>query len=263
MITKAEGMTSAFYCFIVNIPGKLFMKIRLAIFHLLILSILASAQEPVPKDTFDITSHAMQFPHHYKKWGFQVSAGLSMVKPPEDLLESAIQAPLANVHLTFGLPWKLSLESDLTTIIVSNQLRVGPRISFLVRNFGIKGGWDIAYVYGQLKQSGFNNSTQAWMHYPNISFGYKLKKMAFTLNGELAIVANVSTKSGEIEVSRSKTFLNGGTLTFYLEQRIHRNKVLIVGLKDNYVKFYWPTWMLFSTFNRFYHIPELYISWIL
>ncbi len=256
-------MTSAFYCFIVNIPGKLFMKIRLAIFHLLILSILASAQEPVPKDTFDITSHAMQFPHHYKKWGFQVSAGLSMVKPPEDLLESAIQAPLANVHLTFGLPWKLSLESDLTTIIVSNQLRVGPRISFLVRNFGIKGGWDIAYVYGQLKQSGFNNSTQAWMHYPNISFGYKLKKMAFTLNGELAIVANVSTKSGEIEVSRSKTFLNGGTLTFYLEQRIHRNKVLIVGLKDNYVKFYWPTWMLFSTFNRFYHIPELYISWIL
>ncbi len=115
---------------------------------------LASARKPALKDTFDITTHTMQFPHHYKKWGFQVSAGLSMVKPPEDLLESAIQAPLANVHMTFGLPWKLSLESDLTTIIVSNQLRAGPRISFLVRNFGIKGGWDIAYVYGQLKQSG-------------------------------------------------------------------------------------------------------------
>ena len=239
------------------------MKSRLVIFFLFTGSAMLSAQEPVSKDTFDITSHAMQFPHHYTKWGFQVSAGLSMVKPPEDLLESAIQAPLANVHLTFGLPWKLSLESDLTTIIISNQLRLGPRISFLVRNFGIKGGWDLAFVYGQLKQSGFNNSAQAWMHYPNISFGYKLKKIAFTLKGELAIVGNVSTKSGEIEVSRSKTFLNGGTLSFYVEQRIHKNKVLIVGLKDNYVKFYWPTWMLFSTFNRFYHIPELYISWIL
>ena len=256
-------MTSAFCCFTVNIPGIFFMKTQLILFYLLILSILSSAQEPVPKDTFDITSHAMQFPHHYKKWGIQVAVGLSMVKPPEDLLESAIQAPLANVYMTFGLPWKLSLESDLTTIIVSNQLRVGPRISFLVRNFGIKGGWDIAYVYGQLKQSGFNNSTQAWMHYPNILFGYKLKKMAFTLKGELAIVGNISTKSGEIEVSRSKTFLNGCILSFYVEQRIHKNKVLIVGLKDNYMKFYWPTWMLFSTFNRFYHIPELYISWIL
>jgi hypothetical protein len=239
------------------------MKIQFIFFFLLTGHVLAFTQEPIPKDTFDIVSRAMQFPHHYKKWGFQVAAGLSMVKPPEDLLENAIQAPLANVHMTFGLPWKLSIESDLTTIIVSNQLRAGPRISFLFRDFGIKGGWDIAYVYGRLQQSGFNNSTQAWMHYPNLSLGYKLKKMAFTLKGELVIVGKVSTKSGEIEVSRSKTFLNGGTLTFYLEQRIHKNKVLVVGLKDNYVKFYWPTWLLFSTFNRFYHIPELYLSWIL
>jgi hypothetical protein len=48
-------------------------------------------------DTFDITTHAMQFPYPYKKWGFQVSAGLSMVKPPEDLQESATQAPLAKM----------------------------------------------------------------------------------------------------------------------------------------------------------------------
>lgn len=239
------------------------MQIRLILFYLFVWSMLVSAQEPIPKDTFDITSHAMQFPHHYKKWGFQVSAGLSMVKPPEDLLESAIQAPLANINMTFGLPWKFSIESDLTTIIVSNQLRVGPRISFLFRNFGIKGGWDFGFIYGQLKQSGFNNSTQGWMHYPNLSVGYKLRKMAFTLKGEVVIASKVSTKSGEIEVSRYKTFLNGGTLAFYLEQRIHHNKVFIIGLKDNYVKFYWPTWMLFSTFNRFYHIPELYISWIL
>ena len=134
------------------------MKIQLTLFLFLARNILLSAQEPLSRDTFDITTHAIQFPHHYKKWGFQVSAGLSMVKPPEDLLESTIQTPLANVHVTFGLPWKLSLESDLTTIIVSNQLRAGPRISFLVKNFGVKGGWDIAYVYGQLKQSGFITS---------------------------------------------------------------------------------------------------------
>ncbi len=241
------------------------MKIHLTLFYLLIGNMMASvsAQESSQKDTFEISSHAMQFPHYCKKWGFQVSVGLSMVKPPEDLLESAIQAPLANVHLTFGLPYSLSLESDLTTIIVSNQLRMGPRVSLEVKNFGVKGGWDIAYVYGQLKQSGFDNSTQAWIHYPNVSVGYKLKKLAFTIKGELVIVGKVATKSGEIEVSRYKTFVNGGTLSLYLEQRIHHNKVIIIGLKDNYVKFYWPTWMLFSTFNRFYHIPELYISWIL
>jgi hypothetical protein len=232
-------------------------------FFFLIGTFLLSAQKPVPKDTFDITKSSMHFPHKYKKWGFQISAGLSMVKPPKDLLESAIQAPLVNFHMTFGLPWKFSLESDLTTILVSNQLTLGPRVSLSHKNFGFKLGWDLAFVYGQLKQFGFNNSTQAWIHYPNISFGYKLKKMAFTLKGELVSVANVSTKSGENEVSRTKNFLNGVTAAIYLEQRLHKNNVFVIGFKDNYEKYYWPTWMLFSTFNRLYHIPELYFSWIL
>jgi len=205
----------------------------------------------------------MQFPHIYKKWGFQIAAGLSMVKPPKDLLESAIQAPLVNIHMTFGLPWKLSLEGDLNTIIVSNQLALGPRISFLHRNMGLKAGWDVAYIYGQLKQFGFDNSTRGWIHYPNLSVGYKLKKMAFTLKGEMVIVGKVTTKTAENEVSRSKYFFNGGTFALYVEQRLYKNKVFVIGLKDNYVKMYWPTWMLFSTFNRFYHIPELYFSWIL
>jgi hypothetical protein len=205
----------------------------------------------------------MQFPHHYKKWGFQVSAGLSMVKPPKDLLENAIQAPLANFHATFGLPVNFSLEADLLTIIVSNQLALGPKYSFLYKNFGIKAGWDIAFVYGQLKQGGFDNSMRAWIHYPNLSVGYKLKKMAFTLKGEMVIVAKQVTKSGETEVENSTNFINGGTFALYIEQRIHKNKVFVIGIKDNYVKMYWPTWMLFSTFNRYYHIPELNFSWIL
>ena len=224
---------------------------------------LLSAQEPVSPDTFDITNPSMHFPHQYKKWKFQVSAGLSMVRPPKDILESAIQAPLVNIHATFGLPWKLSVEGDLTTIVVSNQLALGPRLSFMQHNYGVKIGWDVGYVYGVLRQFGFNNSTRAWIHYPNISLGYKLKKMAFTLKGELVAVAKVSTRSGENEVTGSRNFINGATAALYMEQRLYKNTVFVIGLKDNYLKYYWPTWMLFSTFNRFYHIPELYFSWVL
>ena len=222
-----------------------------------------SAQEPVPKDTFDITRHTMQFPHQYKKWGFKVSAGLFMVKPPKDLIENALQAPLVNIHAIFGLPYNFSLEGDLTTIVVSNQLALGPRYSYMYKNFGVKVGWDIAFVYGQMKQYGFDNSTMAWIHYPNISLGYKLKKIAFTAKGELVTVTKVTTKSGENEVSRSKNFVNGFTAALYIEQRIHKNKVFIIGIKDNYVKYYWPTWLIFSTFNRHYHIPELNFIWVL
>jgi hypothetical protein len=221
------------------------------------------AGKPATSDTFDITNHAIQFPHYCKKWGFQVSAGLSMVNPPKDLLENAIQAPLVNIHATFGLPWKLSLEGDLTTILVSNQLALGPRLTYQLKNFGGKIGWDVAFIYGQLKQSGFDNSTRAWIHYPNLSLGYKLKKISFTLKGELVIVTKVTTQSGENVVSTTNNFFNGGTLAVYIEQRLYKNKVFVIGLKDNYEKYYWPTWMLFTTFNRYYHIPELYFSWVL
>jgi hypothetical protein len=226
-------------------------------------SLMLPAQEPVPKDTFDITKHTMQFPHPYKQWGFKISAGLCMVRPPKDLLENAIQAPLVNIHMIFGLPYHFSLESELTTIVVSNQLTLGPRYSFLYKNFGVKAGWDIAFIYGQLRQGGFDNSLTAWVNYPNLSVGYKLKKMSFTLKGEMVIVTKSASKSGENEVDHSKNFINGGTVAFYLEQRIHHNKVFIIGIKDNYEKLYWPTWMIYSTFNRYYHIPELNFSWIL
>jgi len=222
-----------------------------------------TAQEPAKTDTFDITGHAMRLPHQYKKFGFQIAAGLSMVKPPMDLLENAIQAPLVNIHMTFGLPWKFSLEGDVTTIVVSNQIAIGPRLGFSIKNFSFNIGYDIAFVYGQLRQAGFNNSAKVWINYPNLSLGYKLKKMAFTLKTEAVIVTSVVQKSGENEVSRTKNFFNGFTAALYIEQRLWKNHVFIIGLKDNYEKFYWPTWMLFNTFNRYYHIPELSFSWIL
>jgi hypothetical protein len=239
------------------------MNIRLLLIFFLSGSLFLSAQKPLPADTFDIKMNTMQFPHPLKLWGFKISAGLSMVKPPNDLLENAIQAPLVNIHMNFGLPWNFSLESVLQTILVSNQLTLGPRYNFLYKNLGIKAGWDIGFVYGQLRQGGFDNSLSAWVHYPNLSVGYKLKKIAFTAKGEMVIVTKAVTKTGENEIVNSKNFVNGGTIAVYIEQRIHKNKVLTVGFKDNYEKLYWPTWMLFSTFNRYYHIPELYFSWIL
>jgi hypothetical protein len=243
-------------------PGSIPKTCVFALLFFLMLG-KSMAQEQAIQDTFDITNHSMRFPHQYKKWGYQIGAGLLMVKPPMDLLENAMQAPLVNIHMTFGLPWKLSLEGDVSTIVVSNQFAMGPRIGFGLKNFYFNAGWDVAWVYGQLRQAGFDNSTKVWIHYPNLSVGYKLKKMAFTLKGEAVIVAHLSQMTGENEVTNTKNFFNGVTVAFYLEQRLWKNRVFIFGVKDNYEKYYWPTWMLFTTFNRYYHIPELSFMWML
>ena len=221
------------------------------------------AQESFNDSTFSIASSAIHFPHNFETSRLKLSAGFSMVRPPKDMLETAVQAPLINFHATYSLPWHLSLEGDLTTILVSNQLSIGPGLTFATGNFGFKAGYNIAYVAGFLNQFGFDNSTRAWINYPNVSIGYKLNKMAFTLKAESVLVSYVSTSSGDNELTLYRNFFNGYTGALYIEQRLHRNRVFVIGFKDSYVKYYWPTWMVFSTFNRFYNIPELYFSWIL
>ena len=233
---------------------------------MLIMVLLAGslhAQAPARPDTFDITMHCLRFPHELKKYGFQIGTGFFMAKPPMDLLENAIQAPIFNVHMNYGLPWHLSLEGDVSTIIVSNQFALGPRFGYSFRNFSFNIGYDIAFVYGQLKQAGFNNSTKNWINYPNLSLGYKLKKMAFTLKTEGVYVTSVTQVTDGMELSKTSNFYNGFTVGLYIEQRLWKDNVFIFGIKDNYEKYYWPTWMLFTTFNRFYHIPELSFMWIL
>ena len=87
--------------------------------------------------------------------------------------------------------------------------------------------------------------------------------MIYSLKAEAVLVASVNTKTGENELTLVRNFYNGYTGAFYIEQRLHKNKVLIIGFKDSYVKYYWPVWLTFSTFNRFYHVPEISLSWII
>ncbi len=230
---------------------------------LLVVPLFSAGQGTAQADTFDIARRAMHFPAYQLPMKFRVSAGLSFVKPPKDLVENSLQAPLVNVHANFGLPWHLSLEGDITTIVVSNQFSLGPRYTFRHRDLGIKAGWDVSYIYGQMKVGGFDNRASAWFHYPNLSVGYRLKSMSFTLKSELVVLASGKTWSGENRVEQSKNLLLGYTLGIYLEQRLHRNKCFVIGVKNNHLRYYWPTWMIFSTFNRYYNIPELNFSWIL
>lgn len=221
------------------------------------------AQETAAADSFRIVAGSMRFPAQDMPWSFRIGTGLQLVKPPADLLESAIQAPMFNLHMKYIFPYRLSAEADLSTIVVSNHLAAGPRYGMTFGNFSANAGWDVAFMYGQLRQAGFNNTTSVWMHYPNISLGYRLNDLALTLKGEAVVVSRLSQVTDEKELTRTKNFYNGITVAFYIEQRLWKNTVFIFGVKDNYEKFYWPTWMLYTTFNRYYHIPELSFMWIL
>jgi hypothetical protein len=225
------------------------------------LAIKATAQEKSPP--IDIGKESIYFPHHYELYKVQVGLGFFMAKLPLDWVETALQAPLIDLHLTFGLPAGFSLEGDLSTVVVSNQVTLGPRWNFIHRNFSFNLGYDLGFSLGMMNIAGFKNTGMMLTHYPNLSVGFKTRKLAFTFKGEAVIIGWGQMKTGEDLITQTNNYFDGVTAAVYMEQRIFRKKILVIGFKDNYVKYYWPAWMIFSTFNRYYSIPELHLIWVL
>lgn len=241
-------------------PEKLPAKVLILILFVGILPFGVAAQE---KDTFDIVSASLYYPHRFEPKKFTMEVAMSQVKLPFDWLETAIQAPLFHFHATYGLPKGFAVDGRFSTLFVSNQLSVGPRWNYQAGKFSFGAGYDVAYTYGFLNQFGFASTAQSWINYPNISVGWRFKDVAFTLKGEAQVVTYFSTKQGENEISTERNFNNGYSLAIYMEQRIHKNKVLVLGLKNAYAKYHFMAWPAFSTFNRYYNMPEFYIGLVL
>lgn len=222
---------------------------------------LLKAQESPPP--VDIEKESIYFPHHFEKYKVQTGLGFYMVRLPFDWVENALQAPLINLRLTFGLPAGFSLEGSVNTVVVSNQITLGPHWSYIHKNFSLGVGWDLGYVLGVMNIAGYSNTGMGLIHYPNLSLGLKSKTMAFTLKTEAVIIGWSQMKTGENLVSSGKNIFDGVTAGIYMEQRIFKKKILVIGIKDNYLKYYWPAWMVFPTWDRYYHIPELDLMWIL
>jgi hypothetical protein len=221
---------------------------------------LCFAQKP---PTFDIVQSSILYPHTLKPGYFKSEVALSQVKLPFDWLETSAQAPLFHYHAVIGLPKSFSIDSRFSTLFVANQLTLGPRWGKQFDRISFNTGFDVAYAFGFLNILGFDSSVSTWINYPNLSLGYKTKDIVFTLKAELSVVTSNSSRQGENEIVSDKNFFNGYTLGIYLEQRLWKNHIFILGFKNTYAKYHFMGWPAFSTFNRFYNIPEVYLGLVL
>lgn len=239
--------------------------------YLLILGILNSYDLSAQSDSvtvsirrvYNITKNSYVLPHVWKSGSLKVAVGLSSTKFPLDYVETALRVPLIDLSATVGLPKGFDFSLNTNSIFIANQMRAGIHWNREGKLFSTKLGYDVGFIFGELSQYGFNNRTSAWSHYPNFSVGFKVKDIAFTVKTEANIITYIHTTAGGIKVTELADFFNGGSAGLYMEQRLWANHVVIVGCRDNYVKYYYPVWPSFSQFDRKYHNLELYLGLIL
>jgi hypothetical protein len=248
------------------------MKLRLRVINLFILLLILTlpaflfAQEKrsnQPPSGFDISANSIFYPHRFQRGELKMEAAVSQVKLPFDWLETAVQVPLFHFHANYALPKNFTLDARLSTLLIANQITLGPRWHHQISDFSFNLGYDVAFAFGFLKVEGFDSSVNTWINYPNLSVGFKLRDIAFTLKGELSIITSNESRQGDIIITKDKNFFNGYTIGLYIEQRLWKDHVCIIGIKNAVAKYHFMAWPAFSTFNRFYNIPEVYLGLVL
>ncbi len=246
-----------------NITVMILKKISqvriLQLFLLLPLLIVISGTTSVSAQT----ANYFIYPDHFAFKQFRSTVGLSLSDLPEDMVEEGsdfIRGPLFNAQALFGLPENFQIYGGFYTNFITYHFSLGPKWNHQINRFAFAIGYDIAYWFGTLNQFGFKSKVNGWIHYPNITLGYDFKKFAISIKTEAIIQTGRTEKADDVEVSSSLNTFAGVIIGIYVEQPLWKDQYLLLGLKSNITKFYYPIWAAFPTFNRYFYIPEFVVG---
>ena len=166
-------------------------------------------------------------------------------------------------HALYGIPKNFLLEGSLNTNIVTWHFSLGAKWNYVFDKFSFALGYDVAYLSGGLRHFGFDSSIKGWMNYPNITIGYKFSRFTISVKGELVLVTSLTQTADDLVIASDITTFSGYAVTVVIEQPLWKDNYLLVGLKINQVKFYYPQWAAFSTFDRLFYIPEITVGFVL
>lgn len=208
----------------------------------------------------------LDFPDPMTPYDYRLSLGYSAIKMPYDIaLEGAtIKWPLIKFNAVMGLPSNFLADGEIATELVTNQFKLGARWVYKFNN-QLHGdlGYGIAFLYGQFKEAGYDSKISGWYSYPTIAMGYDFGPLTLTLRGTMSFINSLQSKSGTVETDFAAARNNGFSYSITMEQRFWKNTTVLLGFQMNYLKMYYPQWLLFPAFNRYYWIPEIQLRFTL
>lgn len=204
------------------------------------------------------------YPHGLNPGQTVSTLGISLAKLPEDVVETddVFRAPLFSYRMKYGLHENFLAEGSVETNIVTFNFMLGPKWNYQLDRIGFSLGTDLSYYFGKLEQFGFDTKFSGWTLYPNISAGYRFNKFTISVKSELVFNLAEQSKNGDSKIENDLDFFNGWTIGIYLEQPFWADNFVVLGVRSTFLKFYYPMWAAFSTFDRSFYIPEATFNFI-
>ncbi len=216
----------------------------------------------VYSQNLSIRDNSFYYPHALSVNEIKHTIGVASAKLPEDVVETddVFRAPLFSYRIKYGLPLNITAEGSFETNIITYHFALGGKWNYEFGKLSISAGSDAAYWFGGLDQFGFDTKIDGWHVYPNISLGYIFPNFSVSVKSELILILTQSTKSGNTKSENTYDQFSGYSIGVYIEQPLWKENFLVIGFKSNFTRFYYPLWAGFSTFDRYFFIPEFVFS---
>lgn len=203
------------------------------------------------------------FPKEYSEWEFNSEAGLALTLIPRALAEEEIrQIPLLDFRARLGFPYNFSLNARVSSVYLSNQCALGFEYSYTLGKISVSIGDDIAFWYGAADIDGFDVDAYGWMNYPHVSAGYDFNDFYLSLKAEALLITEQSTSVGGTELNSRKNSFAGSAFSLAIEQPFWNDNDFLIGIKLNYTKKLYQSWLAFPTFDDRLLYPEFLIGFI-
>ena len=229
---------------------------------ILIISIITLSMNSTPLFAQNDAPATTEFPAIMKPYDWHLSLGYASIKMPTDIYLEAAAArfPLIKFAAVMGLPSDFLLDAKVNTELVTNEFVLGVRWVYAIdKNLHLDVGYGLAFLYGQLKQFNYDSKISGWYSYPSAALGYDWGNLVLTFRGGFSLINSLQSTSGSTTVDFAVARGNGFFYRITLEQRFYKMTTVGIGFQMNYMKFYYPEWLMFPAFDRFYWIPELQI----
>lgn len=225
----------------------------------------AQAPDPAPP-TPTFTPGTIQFPQAMRPWSTKMALGFSAIAMPSAIAQEGaiVRWPLITYDFSLGLPSHFFLATSFSTEFVTNHLEVAPKWEFAIDE-RLHGdiGLGVAYWFGRLGIGGYDTNIHGVFLYPQIDLGYDWGTMALTGQIKASYAGSLYTKTGSLVTTNDANWYNGVSFRLMLEQPIWKTTTVGIAIQTSYLKFYYPQWPLFPTFDRYFWIPEAQLRFTL
>ncbi|MHC1736896.1 MAG: hypothetical protein AB9882_02665 [Ignavibacteriaceae bacterium] len=198
----------------------------------------------------------------FNKFDLHYSIGLTLSQLPTKIVEDVFdQVPMIDFRTRLQFSNNLGLTAELNTNILTNLVKIGPFYSHSFNKFSFSAGNDFLAWYGFYNSSDFDISVFGWGYSPYLAAGYDFEDFYVTFRGEINIKAQY-TYMRKLQYSKNTPKLTGAAFSVAVEQPLWNTNYVVLGFTGNYTKFFYKSWISFSTFDEYLFYPEFFAGFI-